>query len=55
MADPAEDLDSVRLDLHARASAITLLPAMQLVIDLFDVDRHAGGQTFDYRDQCATV
>ena len=55
MADAAEDLDAVMLDLHARTAAIALLPAMQLVIDLFDVDGHARGQTFDYRDQCATV
>jgi len=32
-----------------------LLSPMQFVIDLLDVDGQTSGQTFDYRDQRATV
>jgi hypothetical protein len=55
VADAAENLNAVLLDLHAPAPAITLLPPMQFVIYLISVKGHAGGQTFDYRDERATV
>jgi hypothetical protein len=55
MPDTAKNLDAIRFDLHARAAAITLLSAFELVIYLLDVDGHACGQTFDYRDQGATM
>src|SRR5262245_9840642 len=55
MADAAEDFDAVLLDLHAGAAAIPLLTPPQFVIDLIDIDGQTGGQTFNNRDQCATV
>ena len=55
MANTAENLDLILLDLHAPAAAITLLTAPELVIDLIDIDRQPGGQAFDNRDQRATV
>ena len=55
MTNTAENLDAVLLDLHPRAAAIALLPPRELVIDLLNIDGHARGQTFDDRDQRATV
>ena len=51
----AENLDPILLDLHARAAAISLLTAPQFMIDLIDVDGQTCGQTFDDRDERATV
>jgi hypothetical protein len=51
----AENLDTVRFDLHPRAAAIAQLTSLELMVYLFHVDGHARGQAFDYRDERATV
>src|SRR6266404_9841374 len=55
MSDTADDLCAVLLDLHPRAAAIALLSPMQFVIDLLNINWQTCGQTFDYRDECATM
>jgi hypothetical protein len=55
MADTTQNFCLVLLDLHAAAATITPLPSLQLVIDLRNVNRHAGRQAFYNRDQRATV
>jgi len=55
MPHATENVDAILLDLHSRATAIALLAPVQLMIDLLDVDGHARGQTFDYRDERATM
>lgn len=55
MTHAAENLDAVFLDLHARAAAVAFLPPPKLLIDLLNFDRQAGRQTFNYRDQCASM
>jgi hypothetical protein len=55
MANATENLDPILLDLHPAAAAIALLPSPQFMIDLIDIDRQTGRQTFDYRDQRATM
>src|SRR3712207_8316573 len=44
MAEAREDLHLVRLDLLARASAVSLLPAAQVRVDRGSVENEAGGQ-----------
>src|SRR5207248_5111990 len=55
VTNSAEDLDMIAFDLHARATPVTLLPSPEFMIDLIKIDRDAGGQTFDYRDERATM
>ena len=55
MTHAAENLNLVLLDLHPTAAAVAPLTPLQVVIDLFDVYRHASRQTFDYRDQRASM
>src|SRR2546423_13767523 len=55
VTNSAEDLNLIAFDLHARATAVTLLPSPEFMIDLIKIDRDAGRQTFDYRDQRATM
>src|SRR5205807_8596475 len=55
VANTTENLDMIRLDLHSPAAAIALLPSPQFVVDLIDIYGQTSGQTFDYRDQRATM
>ena len=42
VADAGDDGGAVRLDLHAAAAAVTLLPAPEFVIDRIQSDGYAG-------------
>ena len=48
-------LSLVALDFHAVATAVALLATPELVVELFEVNRQAGGQAFDYCDECLAV
>jgi hypothetical protein len=50
MPHAGNDTDLVRFDLHAAASAKSLLPTPELPVDVIDINRHAGwkaGQSGD--------
>ncbi len=55
MPNTAEDLDVILLDLHATPATIPPLASLQLMVNLCSVNWHARWQTFEDRDQCATV
>ena len=55
MTNAAQNLRRVSLDLHPPAAPITPLPPLQFTINLLDINRQTGGQTFNYRDQRASV
>jgi hypothetical protein len=46
----AQNLCAVLLNLHAATAPVTPLPALQLAIDLRDLNRQTGRQSFNYRD-----
>ena len=53
--NPSRENDPILLDLHPPTATISPLPSLQITIDELDVYGHACGQTFNYRDECATV
>jgi hypothetical protein len=55
MTHAAENLSVVILDLHPAATAIAPLPPAQFMIDAVDIYRQAGRQTFDDRQQGASM
>jgi hypothetical protein len=55
MPDTTQDLRLILLDLHPATTAIPPLAPFEFVIDLIRVDRHAGRQTLNNRDERATV
>ena len=55
VAHPAEELDLVGLEAHAGAAAVAEAAARQLVGDVVDEDRQAGGQALDGDHQRRSV
>ena len=52
VAHAAENVRLVGLDLHAAAAAVALLAPPQFAVHEIEIDRHAGGQSGDQRNQC---
>ena len=55
LANAGEHLDRVLLDALTPASSIAALAATEFRVDEAEVDRKAGGKTFDDRDHCRSV
>jgi hypothetical protein len=51
MSHTTENLGMVSLNLHAPAATVTPLPASQVCVNQFGVDRQAGRQTLDDGDK----
>ncbi|MNN49274.1 hypothetical protein D3C81_1637890 [compost metagenome] len=47
MANPADDLCGILLDLHPASAAVALLPPQQLKIKLFEVKCQIAGQSLN--------
>ena len=55
MAQAAEELDLVLLELHPRAAAVAETPARQGGLQVLGPDLDAGGQALDHGDECGPV
>ena len=55
LPDAAQNIDRIGLDSLPAAAAIPALPPPQLEIDRLEIDRHAGREPVDERDQSFAV
>jgi hypothetical protein len=55
VAETGKHLDLVRLDLLARAAAVTLLPTAKILVDELALEYEPRGQPLEHGDECGSV